>query len=66
VSALADMNELDVGGRGRIATILGKYDLVPPGLVSMIEWRPDPDAGPDPLGGDVRRYSAYAAVGMRV
>lgn len=49
----------------RIAAMLGKYDLVPPGLVSMIEWRPDPEAGPDPLGGDVRRYSAYAAVGIR-
>ena len=49
----------------RIMELLAGYDVIPPGLVSMIEWRPDPDAGPDPLGGDVRRYSAYAAVGLR-
>jgi hypothetical protein len=31
----------------------------------MIHWRPEPDSPPDPLGGDVSRYSAYAAVGRR-
>jgi hypothetical protein len=48
-----------------ILALLAGYDVVPPGLVSMIEWRPDPEGPPDPLGGDVRRYSAYAAVGVR-
>ncbi|WP_034263141.1 SAM-dependent methyltransferase [Actinospica robiniae] len=53
-------------GRGHkeILDLLGPYEVVPPGLVSMIDWRPDPESGPDPLGGDARRYSAYAAVGM--
>ncbi len=46
-----------------IAALLAGYDLVEPGLVDMIHWRPDPDAGPDPLDGDVTRYSGYAAVG---
>lgn len=49
----------------QITALLTGYDLVPPGLVSMIEWRPDPEGTPDPLGGDVRRYSAYAVVGVR-
>lgn len=48
-----------------IASILAGYDLVDPGLVDMIQWRPDRDAGPDPLGGDVTRYSGYAAVGRK-
>jgi S-adenosyl methyltransferase len=42
------------------------YDLVSPGVVDMIHWRPDPDdALADPLNGDLARYSAYAAVGYR-
>lgn len=42
------------------------YDLIPPGVTDMIHWRPDPghELG-DPLGGDLARYSAYAAVGFR-
>ena len=47
-----------------IVALLGPYDLVPPGLVSMIDWRPDPASGPDPLGGDVRRYSSCAVMGI--
>lgn len=47
----------------QISALLRGYELVPPGLVSMIHWRPDPDGAPDPLGGEVSRYSAYAAVG---
>jgi len=50
----------------QIIALLGGYDLVPPGLVSMIHWRPDPGGPPDPLGGDVSRYSAYAAVATRL
>jgi hypothetical protein len=47
-----------------ITALLQGYDLVPPGLVDMIRWQPDEDNPlPDPLGGDVKRYSGYAAVG---
>ena len=45
--------------------LLAGYELVEPGLVDLIRWRPDPDQGPDPLDGDVTRYSGYAAVGRR-
>jgi hypothetical protein len=48
--------------RSQLAAMFAGYELVPPGLVDMIHWRPDPDAGPDPFDGDVTRYSGYAAV----
>jgi hypothetical protein len=52
--------------REQIAGLVAGYDLLPPGLVDVILWRPDPeDARPDPLGGDVTRYSNLAAVGRR-
>ena len=52
--------------RAQIAAILDGYELVEPGLADMIHWRPDPDGGlPDPLDGDVTRYSMLAAVGRR-
>jgi hypothetical protein len=38
--------------------LLAEYEMAPAGLVSMIEWRPEPSIAPDPLGGDVSRYSA--------
>jgi SAM-dependent methyltransferase len=49
--------------KAEVAALLTGFDLVPPGLVDMINWRPDPEAGPDPFNGDVTRYSGYAAVG---
>ena len=49
----------------QVAALLAGYELEPPGLVDMIHWRPDPDAGPDPMNGDVTRYSGYAAVGRK-
>ena len=49
----------------QILGLMPGYDLVEPGLADLIRWRPDPDAGPDPLGGDDARYSGYAAVGRR-
>jgi S-adenosyl methyltransferase len=53
-------------GRGEVAGLMAGYELVPPGLVDLIQWRPDPlDTRPDPLGGDVRRYSVLVAVGRR-
>jgi hypothetical protein len=45
-----------------ISKLLAGYELLEPGLVDMTRWRPDPDDF-DPLGGDVARYSGYAAVG---
>ena len=53
--------------RERIGSLLEGYELVPPGLVDMIHWRPEPEGDlPDPLGGDVTRYSMLAAVGRRI
>ena len=51
--------------KAELAELLSGYELVPPGLVDMIHWRPDPEAGPDPFNGDVTRYSGYAAVGRK-
>lgn len=51
--------------RAEIAGFFAGYDLLEPGLVDVIAWRPDQDAGPDLLGGDVARYSLLGAVGRR-
>jgi hypothetical protein len=52
--------------RRQIRDLMSGYDLVPPGLVDLILWRPDLlETTPDPLGGDVARYSVLAAVGRR-
>jgi hypothetical protein len=51
-------------GRAELAALLDGYELLEPGLVDMILWRPElGGAKPDPLGGDVTRYSLLAAVG---
>ena len=52
------------------ADVLGLFDgyeLEPPGLVDIINWRPELSTDePDPIGGgDVARYSGYAAVGRK-
>jgi S-adenosyl methyltransferase len=52
--------------RAEIAALTEGYELLPPGLVDAIRWRPDPQGEPgDPLGGDVTRYNLLAAVGRR-
>jgi len=51
--------------KAQITELLAGYELVSPGLVDVIHWRPDPDT-PDPLDGDVTRYSMYAAVGALI
>jgi len=52
--------------RAEILGLMPGYELVPPGLVDLIHWRPDAhDTRPDPLGGDVTRYSLLAEVGRR-
>lgn len=56
-------HQMHYRARSEVYGLLAGYELVRPGLVDMIRWRPDPDAAPDPLGGDVTRYSGYAAVG---
>ncbi|MFL6115221.1 MAG: SAM-dependent methyltransferase [Catenulispora sp.] len=58
-------HQISYRSRKQILAMLDGYELVEPGLTDMICWRPDPGRGPDPLGGDVRRYSGYAAVGRR-
>jgi hypothetical protein len=58
-------HQLHYRSKKEIAAILTGYDLVEPGLVDMIHWRPDPEDGPDPLDGDVSRYSGYAALGRK-
>jgi hypothetical protein len=51
--------------RQQILDMMAGYELLEPGLTDLIRWRPEPNAGLDPLGGDVTRYSGYAAVGRR-
>ena len=52
--------------RAEIERLLDGYELVEPGLIDAIHWHPGVDEDvPDPLGGDVARYSLYAAVGRK-
>lgn len=52
--------------RAEISALMPGYELLEPGLVDAIAWRPDArDDHPDPLGGDVTRYSLLAAVARR-
>lgn len=71
IEEMADVYQRSTAGltarsRAQLAALLAGYDLIEPGIVDMIHWRPDPDVlALDPLGGDVTRYSAYAAVARR-
>ena len=58
-------HSLTLRSKTQITDLLRGYELVEPGVVDTILWRPDPDAPADPLGGDVARYAMYAAVGCR-
>jgi hypothetical protein len=60
-------NAMTFRSREQVAGLMAGYELVPPGLVDYTLWRPAPDYSDaaDPLGGDVKRYSGYAAVGRR-
>jgi S-adenosyl methyltransferase len=53
--------------RAEVMALMPGYELLSPGLVDAIHWRPDPESSvlPDPLGGDVARYSLLAAIGRR-
>jgi hypothetical protein len=59
-------HQIHYRSRQQILDMLSGYELLDPGLTDMIHWRPEADAGPDPLGGDVARYSGYAALGRRL
>jgi hypothetical protein len=50
--------------RTQIAGLLDGYKLLPPGLVELVRWRPQP-GDYDPFVGDPGRYNALAAVGRR-
>ena len=53
--------------KAEVERILAGYELLEPGLVNLIHWRPEPGAlEADPLGGDVARYSLIGGVGRRV
>lgn len=53
--------------KDEVARILAGYELLEPGLVSLIHWRPEPGAlEADPLGADVGRYSLIGGVGRRI
>ena len=51
--------------RAAVQDMFEGYELLDPGVADAILWRPDPQAAPDPLGGDVARYSIYGAVGRK-
>jgi hypothetical protein len=59
-------NAMIFRSRDQVGELMAGYELVPPGLVDYTRWRPELDSDlDDPLGGDVKRYSGYAAVGRR-
>jgi hypothetical protein len=51
--------------REQIEKFFDGYDLVAPGLVDVINWRPGPSRAHDPFAGDVARYSAYSGLARR-
>lgn len=57
-------HSMTLRSKAQITELLRGYELLEPGVVDTIRWRPDPDSPPDPLGGDVTRYAMYAAVGV--
>lgn len=50
--------------RREIESLVRGYDLLEPGLVDVIRWRPEPE-DIDPYDGDVRRYNLLACVGEK-
>lgn len=56
-------HQIHYRAKTQIREFMRGYELVEPGLVDLIHWRPEPDSGPDPLGSAAGRYSGYAAVG---
>jgi hypothetical protein len=53
--------------RAQVSEFFAGYELLEPGLVDAINWRPAPGAADvDPLGGDVAGYGLLGGVGRRV
>ena len=53
--------------RAQVSEFFTGYELLEPGLVDAINWRPRPgESGKDPLGGDVARYGLLGGAGRRV
>ena len=50
--------------RDEVSSLTEGYDLLSPGLVDVINWRPEPE-DIDPYRGDVRRYNLLACVGRK-
>jgi hypothetical protein len=60
-------HRLTFRNRAEVGELFAGYELEAPGLVDIIDWRPELSSGePDPIGGgDVARYSGYVAVGRK-
>jgi SAM-dependent methyltransferase len=53
-------------GKAEVEEFFAGYELLDPGLVDIIHWRPEPEVlRADPLGGDPARYSLIAGVGRQ-
>lgn len=59
-------HRLTFRSKAEVAELFTGYELIEPGLVDIIQWRPELTGDrPDPLDGDVARYSGYVAVGRK-
>jgi len=60
-------HRLTFRSKPQVRALFDGYELEPPGLVDIIDWRPELTADdPDPIGGgDVARYSGYVGVGRK-
>ncbi|MBR7837227.1 SAM-dependent methyltransferase [Actinospica durhamensis] len=59
-------HQLVFRSKAEVAQLFIGYELVEPGLVDIIHWRPElTGSRPDPLDGDVTRYSGYVGVGRK-
>ena len=57
-------HSMNFRSRAEVQDLFAGYELLAPGLVDVIHWRPEP-GDPDPYDGDVTRYNLLAAVGRR-
>jgi hypothetical protein len=57
-------HSMNFRSHAEVQGLFAGYDLLEPGLVDVIHWRPE-SGEPDPYDGDVTRYNLLAAVGRR-
>lgn len=57
-------HSMNFRSRTEVRALFDGYELLAPGLVDVICWRPEPEEV-DPYDGDVTRYNLLAAVGRR-